>query len=287
MLQSHSLQVSGWSQQGRFRLANGDAWAAYVPPEPERQRRQGALVAVAEGYARDGRELPWLSARALEALGQSFFAVPAGDKVALLMGAVQVANQTVQAWRSHLGWHGAFAGIVAAAATPDEAALAQVGDGQAFLVRGGQVWPLFQWPGHGGAGGAWGPRGRRILDTALGWMPQVPVRLTRFGVLPGDQVLICSGGFTAGLPAWAGWTALPSPADMVQAVDDGGGQHNRTVVVLQVPRAWPVVQPVARARAAAAQVSTARADWQPVLEVLGPVALAGGLAALLLALASR
>ncbi|HQZ71367.1 MAG TPA: protein phosphatase 2C domain-containing protein [Anaerolineae bacterium] len=284
------MQLSGWSQQGHLRAANGDAWGAHVPPEPDRLARQGALLAIAEGYGADGREIPWLGSQVLQALGRRFYAGD-GDRAAQLLAGAQEANRLVLGRRRQPGLTGSFAGLVAAVATPGEAVLAQVGDGQAFLLRNRLVSPVFPWPRPMNAGEPLCRPGPRRLDVALGGQLSVPVRLSRFGLQPGDQLLLCSGGFSAELPAWPGWAALPDPAEIVRAVDDGGGRQNRTVVMLRVPEPphpspppSPGLFSVSTARPA---VSGAGPDWQPVFEVLGPVAVALALAAMAMAAMSR
>ena len=200
MTDSSILQVSGWSRQGRVRPANGDAWTVHMPPEPGRREQQGTLLAVAEGYAIDGRELPWLSRQVLQSFGRRYYQ-GSGDRAAELLAAGQEANRQVAWQRRAPGWGGVFAGLVAAVATAQEAVLAQVGDGQAFLLRGRRVTPLFPWPRQVPAAEPWRRPARRMLDTALGAQLHLSVRLNRFRLAPGDQLVLCSGGFSACLPA--------------------------------------------------------------------------------------
>ncbi len=294
MMEPSTLQVSGWSSQGRFRPENGDAWTVHVPPEPGLRERQGGLLAVAEAYDVHGNEQPWLARQVLQVFGRRYYQ-GRGDRAAELLAAGQEANRMV-AWQQRaLGRGGLFAGLVAAVATAQEAVLAQVGDGQAFLLRERRVMPLFPWPPQVPAAEPWRRPARRMLDTALGVQAHAAVRLNRFRLAAGDQLVLCSGGFNACLPAWPGWLALPNPMRMVEAAEDLAGRNNRTVVVLRAPAppAGPVpIQHAPSVRMPANLVGSAPtgvtgSDWQAVLEVLGPVLAALAAAGAAVSWASR
>lgn len=294
MKSASSLQVSGWSRQGRFRPENGDAWTVHVPPDPLGRERQGSMLAVAEAYDADGSEQPWLARQVLQVFGRRLYQ-GGGDRAAELLAAGQEANRLVAWQRRAPGRGGLFAGLVAAVATPQEAVLAQVGDGQAFLLRERRVTPLFPWPRQVPAAEPWRRPPRRMLDTALGVQLHAAVRLNRFSLVPGDQLVLCSGGFSACLPALPGWLALPKPIHMVEAAQDLAGRHNRTVVLLRVPQHDTGPVPIPRGmedRRPAVLDRPAHGDplgpdWQALLELLGPVLAALAAAGAALAWATK
>ncbi|MFI0608295.1 MAG: PP2C family protein-serine/threonine phosphatase [Anaerolineae bacterium] len=294
MMDTSSLQVSGWSRQGRSRPENGDAWTVHVPSEPIRRERQGSMLAVAEAYDADGSEQPWLARQVLQVFGRRFYQ-GGGDRAAELLAAGQEANRLVAWQRRAPGRGGLFAGLVAAVATAQEAVLAQVGDGQAFLLRDRRVTPLFPWPRQVPPAEPWRRPPRRMLDTALGAQLHAAVRLNRFSLAPGDQLVLCSGGFSACLPALPGWLALPNPMHMVEAAQDLAGRHNRTVAMLRVPTPapGPVPMPPAMGETWPAALGgppnheALGPEWQALLELLGPVLAALAAAGAALAWATR
>jgi PPM family protein phosphatase len=213
------------SDAGLVRSDNEDRWLA-------REYAGTLLLAVADGVGGEpGGELA--SEAAIGALARSF-AAPGFNESArgALSSAVQAANASV------LGGAGAAASpsgattLVAAAVRGREAAIANLGDSRAYVVRGGEARQVTT-----------DHRGdrehsiTRFVGDPRGVQPDIFVERLR----PDDRVVLCSDGLTLHVTdAEIGRAAMAAPeqaaGSLVALARERGGQDNVTVVIYATPR---------------------------------------------------
>lgn len=213
------------SDIGRVREENQDR--AYVG-----ERRGRLLLAVADGVGGVAGGAV-ASTAAIDAVVHGFFgdareARGGGGAASALAAAYARANAAVVDAAHDHGVPGAATTLVAAAVSGRQAAIANIGDSRAYLVRAGVARQLTT--DHSGefAGSI-----TRFLGDPRGIQPDVFVET----LMAGDRLVLCSDGLTRHVrPEEIGAIATrgaPGPAAerLVALANDRGGEDNVTVVV--------------------------------------------------------
>ncbi len=223
------MSVAAVSDRGRSREENQDRSLAT-------RARGVTLLAVADGVAGEAGGAVAATA-AIDALASSFeFA--ARDGAAALAAAVRDANDAVLRATRESGHPHAATTLVAASVRGRTAAIANLGDSRAYLVRGAAARQVTD--DHSGAT----PRSiTRFLGDPRGVAPDVFVEPLR----PRDRLVLCSDGLTLHVTAdeiAARSRGAPERAAraLVDLANERGGEDNVTVVVYAAPRRlWPYV----------------------------------------------
>jgi serine/threonine protein phosphatase PrpC len=184
------------------------------------------LLAVADGIQGPGGAAASAAAvGALKALEHAD--VPTGDLLALLAGAITEADRTVRAAAVDADDQ-PITTLTAMLRRGSQLALVHIGDTRAYLLRGGDLFPLTQdhtWiqtqvdQGKLGRDEAAGHAQRALLVRALGaGGAQVEADLALRTALPGDRYLLCSDGLSAVADRAGLYTALSMTGDPEQVV---------------------------------------------------------------------
>jgi len=239
---------------GIVRDQNEDRWLA-------RDYAGVTLIAVADGVGGEaGGEIA--STAAIDALARSFSPPSFRDSARTALGeAVQRANAAVLAASSDERFSRAATTLVAAAIRGREAAVANLGDSRAYLVRGGAIRQLTT--DHSGDRAS---SITRFLGDPRGVQPDIFVETLQ----PADRLVLCSDGLTRHVTDAEIATAMADRPDraadaLVALAKARGGLDNITVIVFAARR--PTVS-----RALAGTL---------ILALLILVAVAGALGALL------
>ncbi|HEX9496056.1 MAG TPA: protein phosphatase 2C domain-containing protein [Candidatus Limnocylindria bacterium] len=239
---------------GLVRERNEDRWLT-------RMYGGVTLIAVADGVGGEaGGDIA--STAAIEALAKAFAPPSFRDSARSALGAsVQAANAAVLAAATDERYSGMATTLVAAAIRGREAAVANLGDSRAYLVRGSAIRQLTT--DHSGDRVS---SITRYLGDARGVQPDIFVETLQ----PGDRLVLCSDGLTRHVSDAEIATAMRDAPDraadaLVALAKSRGGEDNITVIVY------------AQARPA---VSRAFAGML-ILVLVVLVAIAGALGALL------
>ena len=193
-----------------------------------RESPRATLLAVADGVGgRAGGELA--SAAAVEALAARFFeTLPRNSPADALAAGMRAANDAVLAAAGTAGQGGAASTLVAAAVGGAEAAIGNLGDSRAYLVRQREVRRLTA--DHSGDA----PNSiTRFVGDPRGVQPDVFVEALR----PGDRLLLCSDGLTRyvsdeEIASQVSGAKLDRVAKaLVDLANSRGGEDNVTVVL--------------------------------------------------------
>jgi serine/threonine protein phosphatase PrpC len=298
------FQVSGWTDRGRVRPTNADAWSRYVPADSYRLATKGAFFAVADGL--DGRKAgDFASRRAIETTMHTYYRDPSPDPAGSLARAIQMANFDLR----NLGYSfPAYASLrttlVAAVVRDTEAVVANVGDSRAYLVRGLHTWQIthdHSWVAEFGAGvlspaemrrHPW----RKVITRALGLGEDVRVDLFRVALQPGDTLVLCSDGLTDlvndhEIGRVVRQTPLAQvPQVLVDRANRLGGDDNITAMVTRVwpavpyPLAYPTYGPPMPAYRPSIAVVPSEPAWVPLVELTGGLAGTAGVITLIMSL---
>lgn len=220
--------VAGRTDRGLVRERNEDRWLV-------RGYAGATLLAVADGVGgEEGGEIA--STAAIAALASNFVA-PSYREVARssLSVAVSAANAAVLAAAKDERRPNAATTIVAAAIRGHQAAVANLGDSRAYLVRGSAIRQITT--DHSGERTS---SITRFLGDPRGVQADIFVETLR----PGDRLVLCSDGLTRHVSDEE--IALAAAGSAAQAADtlvalaiSRGGEDNVTVVVYAAGRPLP------------------------------------------------
>ena len=210
---------------GLVRDGNEDRWLT-------RTYRGVTLLAVADGVGGEaGGEVA--STAAIEALAKTFAPPSFRDSArSALAAAVQAANAAVLEAAKGERHSRMATTLVAAAIRGQEAAIANLGDSRAYLVRGSVIRQLTT--DHSGDRVS---SITRYVGDARGVQPDIFVETLR----PGDRLVLCSDGLTrhaADAEIAAAMRDAPDRAAdaLVALARSRGGEDNITVIVYAQPR---------------------------------------------------
>jgi serine/threonine protein phosphatase PrpC len=232
-----------------------------------RETGRATLLAVADGVGgKAGGEVA--SAAAVDALAARFFAsLPHSGPAEALAAAMREANDAVLAAAGTAGRDGAASTLVAVAVGGGEAAIGNLGDSRAYLVRDREVRRLTA--DHSGAT----PNSiTRFVGDPRGVQPDVFVEALQ----PGDRLVLCSDGLTRyvkddEIATQAGGLSLERAASaLVDLANARGGEDNVTVIL------YGEIRPTLLRSAGRAVVNL-------TLVLLVALVVAGAIAAVLLA----
>lgn len=220
--------VAARSDPGLVRERNEDRWLVRTYPGT-------TLLAVADGVGgEEGGDVA--STAAIEALASAFVAPTYRDVArSSLSVAVQAANTAVLAAAKDERFPNAATTIVAAAVRGRQAAVANLGDSRAYLVRGTAIRQITT--DHSGDRAS---SITRFLGDPRGVQADIFVETLQ----PGDRLVLCSDGLTRHVTdaeigdAVAGPSAKAADA-LVALAKSRGGEDNVTVVVYAAGRPVP------------------------------------------------
>ncbi|HAF08518.1 MAG TPA: hypothetical protein DCK98_00330 [Chloroflexi bacterium] len=217
--------VAARTDPGLLRERNEDRWLT-------RTYAGVTLIAVADGVGGDvGGDVA--STAAVEALARTFAPPSFGESArSALASAVQQANAAVLEASKHERLSRAATTLVAAAIRGQEAAIANLGDSRAYLVRGQAIRQLTT--DHSGDAAR---SITRFLGDPRGVQPDIFVETLQ----PADRLVLCSDGLTRHVtdPEIASAMAQdPSRAAdaLVALARSRGGEDNITVIVYAAKR---------------------------------------------------
>jgi protein phosphatase len=245
------LTIHSVSDQGRQRERNEDSHACHVPDDAREQKRQGALLVVADGMGGIGRG-DTASKLAVETVLDAYRSSNADTLLDDLRGALETANHAVHEEKvshSELGPMGAT--CTAAVIRGREAFIAHVGDSRAYLVRGrvarqltadhSLVAQLVREHRLAPEKAHTDPR-RNVVTRGLGVEPTVNVDAFRLEdpLESGDTLLLCTDGLHGqiGDEELGALASHPDPAmacqELVDLANERGGPDNITVMLARV-----------------------------------------------------
>ena len=241
---------SAQTNVGRQRALNEDSVLA-LPP----------LFAVADGLG--GHEAGEIaSALATDTLRDH---APRAVDTPALVRAVQAANNAIlQATLAGVGREGMGCTMTAVMVEHGRAAIAQVGDSRAYLLRGRQLTQITEdhsvvaamlRSGHITTEEARAHPQRSVITRALGSDPNLIVDQFEITVLRGDRLLICSDGLTsmvddAHLAALLNSQLDPHQAALacIDAANSAGGADNISAIVIDINEDNPSILPRHRSK---------------------------------------
>ena len=241
---------SAQTNVGRQRALNEDSILA-LPP----------LFAVADGLG--GHEAGEVaSALAIDTLRDH---APRAVDAPALVRAVQAANNAVlQAGETGVGREGMGSTMTALMVEHGKAAIAQVGDSRAYLLRSRQLTQLTEdhsvvaamlRSGHITAEEARVHPQRSVITRALGSDPNLIVDQFEITVLRGDRLLLCSDGLTSMVDDAHIAAILNSQLDphqaavtLIEAANNAGGADNVSAIVIDIDEEGPSVRPRRRSK---------------------------------------
>ena len=137
-----SIQLGWISQRGRQAPVNQDRVGWCIPRDWPTWQRKGALFVVADGLG--GHAAGGVASHtAIQAVLNTYYAHPSPYPAHSLQAAVEEANRWVRYWAwQRADLRGMGTTLCATAVWGDHVVVAHVGDSRAYLVRGGQAWPL-------------------------------------------------------------------------------------------------------------------------------------------------
>ncbi len=227
---------SAQTNVGRKRVLNEDSVLAYPP-----------LFAVADGLG--GHEAGEVaSALAIDTLRDH---APRAVDTPALVRAVQTANNAIlQAVEAGIGREGMGCTMTAVMVEHGKAAIAQVGDSRAYLLRGRQLTQITEdhsvvaamlRSGHITAEEARTHPQRSVITRALGSDPNLIVDQFEITVLRGDRLLLCSDGLTSMVDDAHIATILNGQPDphqaalaCIDAANAAGGTDNISAIVIDI-----------------------------------------------------
>ncbi|MCL2654350.1 MAG: Stp1/IreP family PP2C-type Ser/Thr phosphatase [Coriobacteriia bacterium] len=241
---------SAQTNVGRQRALNEDSILA-LPP----------LFAVADGLG--GHEAGEVaSALAIDTLRDH---APRAVDGPALVRAVQAANNAIlQAGGAGIGREGMGSTMTALMVEHGKAAIAQVGDSRAYLLRGRQLTQLTEdhsvvaamlRAGHITAEEARVHPQRSVITRALGSDPNLIVDQFEITVLRGDRLLLCSDGLTGMIDDAHIAAILNSQLDphqaaiaLIEAANNAGGADNVSAIVIDIDEDGPALHPRRRSK---------------------------------------
>jgi len=245
------LSVGALTHPGRVRRINQDWLGHYIPSDTATRAAKGSLFVVADGMG--GRPAGHVASRlAVQTLLQAYYRDSSRDIAHSLVRAVRQANAQLYTYGAYYpAYRGMATTIVAAVVRGHELVVAHVGDSRAYLVRGGNIWPLTRdhsWIAQMVSLGILTPAEaarhpyRRVILRSLGPRPDVRVDVRRLSLKAGDALILCSDGLSdlvaAGEIGWA--TRAWGPQQAVQALvawaNRRGGTDNIAAIVVQARR---------------------------------------------------
>jgi protein phosphatase len=222
-------QTAARTDTGRVRENNEDRYLV-------REGGKTTLIAVADGVGGEaGGELA--SAAAVDALADGFFSTPAGSMTPAeaLAAAIRGANDAVLGAAGKSGHQGAASTLVVAAIADGSAAIGNLGDSRAYLLRDGDI--RLVTADHSGE---YQSSITRFVGDPRGVQPDVFLEALR----PGDRLLLCSDGLTRHVPdAEIASTVRRTDLDraataLIDLARSRGGEDNITVVLYAARRTF-------------------------------------------------
>jgi len=241
---------SAQTNMGRQRVLNEDSILAFPP-----------LFAVADGLG--GHEAGEIaSALAIDTLRDH---APRAVDAPALVRAVQAANNAIlQAVDTGIGREGMGCTMTTLMVEHGKAAIAQVGDSRAYLLRKRQLTQItgdhsvvaaLLRSGHITSEEARTHPQRSVITRALGSDPNLIVDQFEIDVLQGDRLLLCSDGLTSMIDDAHITTILTSQPDphraaiaLIDAANNAGGTDNISVIVIDINESDPQTRPHHRSR---------------------------------------
>ena len=220
--------VAARTDPGLVRERNEDRWLVRAYPGT-------TLLAVADGVGgEDGGEIA--SAAAIEALAATFVPPSYRDVArSSLSVAVEAANAAVLAAAKDQRYPRAATTLVAAAVRGRQAAIANLGDSRAYLVRGAATRQITT--DHSGDQAS---SITRFAGDPHGVQPDIFVETLE----PGDRLVLCSDGLTrhvtdAEIGSAVSGSSAKAADRLVALAKSRGGEDNVTVVVYAAGRPVP------------------------------------------------
>jgi serine/threonine protein phosphatase PrpC len=199
------LRVARLTDTGLVRPHNEDYMGSYIPPDPQRLARKGAIYLVADGMGGHNAGES-ASQGAVELVMEHYYADTTQDPGISLIRAFQAANHHLyEQARADPSKAGMGTTLVAAVILGRKAYVANVGDSRAYLVNGKgiiQITEDHSWVAEWERAGQLTPdQARRhphcnLVTRALGSRPSVEVDLFEGGWGAGDTLLLCTDGLT-------------------------------------------------------------------------------------------
>lgn len=246
------LDFSEWSEVGKVRTHNEDAYGHVVPADPAQARSHGWLFVLADGVGGHKRG-EVASHLAVDCLLEGFRQSHAGEPhAALLPRLAEQANLRVyEAGRTATpGGMRMATTLVACALRHDRAVIAHVGDSRCYLIRHGCATPLTRDHtvanehlrlGLISAGESAQSSHRHLLLRSLGIDLFVNIDVNQTQVIPGDVMLLCCDGLHGVVEASeiARWAApdrdlQESARQLVALANERDGSDNISVQMVRV-----------------------------------------------------
>lgn len=204
------------------------------------------IVADGMGGMRDGKEAARYAVKAVSKFVRDNLSGWKGDPAEMLNRAINAARDS---FLEALGY-GSGSTVVAVMLTKDKAAVANLGDSPAFLLRKGELSLLTM--EHNVANilvkaGRLAPEevkdhpGRHQLTAFLGIKDRLPAHLSEFEPADGDRLLLCTDGLTGMVPTNSIASLLKTESelsraarDLVKLANEAGGHDNTTVLLVDI-----------------------------------------------------
>jgi PPM family protein phosphatase len=256
-IQGIAIQVFGYSNMGRVRTKNEDAFViadlmqsvplhAMSKPCTLQVDCRGVLLAVSDGMggAQAGEVA---SALTLHVLRTEMPAGEGGTAEAALIASVEKANQSVWNIAADTGRLGMGATLTAVLIHGSRAYIAEVGDSRAYVLRGNRLVAVTRDQSYAqllvDAGTLTREQAesfehKNIIMQAIGTKPSVVVAMNRFTLRRGDRILLCSDGLSSKVSDAELRSVLLTTVSLetactrlVELANARGGEDNITVVV--------------------------------------------------------